>query len=140
MLVRRAISTRAVTLALAAAVLASAACEERRPPVKNPTLWPAPAPAPGRVLECRFDPVSRSDEQAVSGFELCFPPSTPSPPDDDAGNAASVTSAPAATASPDAGAAAPPERAAPCPPEMVLVEGLYCPDVRHRCIEYVDEG
>jgi hypothetical protein len=27
---------------------------------------------------------------------------------------------------------------AACPPEMVLVEGSYCPDVRQTCLEWMD--
>lgn len=29
---------------------------------------------------------------------------------------------------------------APCPPEMVLVDGMYCPEARQRCLRYLDEG
>lgn len=31
-----------------------------------------------------------------------------------------------------------PVEAKACPPEMVLVEGNYCPDVRHTCLEWID--
>jgi len=45
------------------------------------------------------------------------------------------------TALPDAGSAAADAGVPmdPCPPDMVLVEGEYCPDVRHKCLRYLDE-
>jgi formylglycine-generating enzyme len=32
------------------------------------------------------------------------------------------------------------EARAACPPEMVLVEGDYCPKVEHRCLRYLDKS
>jgi sulfatase modifying factor 1 len=43
---------------------------------------------------------------------------------------------PDAAASPDAGLGDAP--APPCPPEMILVEGDYCPDVLHTCLKWLD--
>lgn len=92
-------------------------------------------------MECRFEPVSVPGERAVAGVEMCYTPSgetpwwlalTPeagAPPGSDAGDGAIAPSASA-----DAGSDFP-----ACPPEMVLVEGSYCPKVEHTCLEYMDD-
>ncbi len=125
---------------LAALVLAPAACEEpARPPTPSPTVFPAVA-APAPILECSFEPVSAPGAEAESGFQMCFTPAAGSL------RTASVEAKGPPTAdraTADLGAAAPApteDVVAPCPPEMILVEGEYCPDVRHTCSKYIDEG
>jgi hypothetical protein len=95
---------------------------------------PLARPAPP-VLECRFEPVSRREERQQSGFEMCFSPSSPEPwwaqasgvPAD--GGAGELAKA-------DAGSKLEPR---PCPDDMLLIEGEYCPRVRHRCLRWLDE-
>jgi hypothetical protein len=86
-------------------------------------------------MECRLDPVSRPDEPTRSGIDMCYTPAEPelwwmryTAPASDATLAAPVG---------DAGLPAP---TSACPPEMVLVDGIYCPDVRHKCVRYLDEA
>ncbi len=62
----------------------------------------------------------------VSGEALAAPPTVED---------ASATSA-ADTSQHGAASGAPP--ASPCPPEMVLVEGDYCPTVRQRCLRWME--
>jgi formylglycine-generating enzyme len=131
--------------------LAGLACDVHPPPREQPIfLQPVPPPTGTGVLECSFDPVSRPGERPHSGYELCFTPTTPSehsasepsPTEIDAHARESDTaldgdaSDAEATAHSDAGNA---EEVAPCPEEMALAEGEYCPDVRHKCLRYLDE-
>lgn len=117
-----------------ALVVASACAQPTEPapahsPVSTPWLVTEAPP-----LECSFDPVSRAGGARRSGFELCFTPRVglglPAPQ--------GAASAPVPSASP-AEAPAPPSPPPPCPPEMVLVEGDYCPKPVHRCLKYLDE-
>jgi sulfatase modifying factor 1 len=128
---------------------AALGCDVHPPPREQPIFLPArpTEPATG-VLECSFDPVSRPGERPHSGYELCYTPTTrseysspeESPTEADGSargpNTASDadTSDSAATESPDAG-----RSVETCPEEMALVEGDYCPDVRHKCLHYLDE-
>jgi Sulfatase-modifying factor enzyme 1 len=91
------------------------------------------------VLECRSDPVSLPDaEVPLSGQDMCYSAAGPelwwmriaAPADAGRG--------PEQAAPVDA--AAPPIIPSACPDEMVLVEGDYCPNVRQRCLSYLDEG
>ncbi len=87
-------------------------------------------------MECRFDPMSFASDRTGTGSDMCFtsadePPwwmtlDAQAPPD-------------AASESDTSDRATPPEPPPACPPEMVLVEGLYCPNVRHRCLRYLDD-
>jgi formylglycine-generating enzyme len=104
------------------AVLGAPGCSEERP-VARPVAEPPAAVRERPALECRFEPVSLPGEPAESGFEQCFTPAESGGPEWVAASSVERPEAPAA----------------PCPPEMVLVEGLYCPDVRHRCLRYLDE-
>ena len=96
-----------------------------------PTFELAAAPKP--VMECRFEGVTQSAEPARSGGDMCFSGGEPEPwwmqyrAENDAAPPADEL---------DAGANPEP----PCPPEMVLVEGSYCPDTRQRCLRYLDDG
>lgn len=119
-------------VAVALLVTVSAGCDDVRPsarpaPISLVDLPPAPPP----LRECRFEPVTRPGVAAESGSDMCFT----------AGGAEPwwtryrADAAPAPVLTDDA--AAPPP---PCPAEMVLVEGMYCPDVRHRCLRYLDDG
>jgi formylglycine-generating enzyme len=111
-------------------------CDRRIPPDERPIfLYPAPAATTPAVLECSFDPVSRAGERPHSGYELCYTPSASTPAID------ATDAGPQSKLAPDAGVAASDAGApaAPCPEEMALVEGAYCPDVRHKCLRYLDE-
>lgn len=125
--------------ALALFGLAVLGCEEPRPtpvsPVRGPTL-DVIAPTPP-VMECRFEPRSFSSDPSRHGSELCFTSSEAVPwwLTFDAAAGASDAGGEAATEA--AGSA--PDQHPPCPPEMVLVEGDYCPSVRHRCLRYLDD-
>ena len=55
------------------------------------------------------------------------------PPEPDAGATVGFTDAAIPTR---AALVAPPPA---CPPEMVLVDGMYCPEVKHECKRYIDE-
>ncbi|HEU4412699.1 MAG TPA: SUMF1/EgtB/PvdO family nonheme iron enzyme [Polyangiaceae bacterium] len=79
------------------------------------------------------------DEPAPAGAEgpLAQPDARPVLWCDEAG-----TAAPGGRAEPPGAATppAPPEASpAACPPEMVLVEGAYCPSVQHECVEWLEE-
>lgn len=84
-------------------------------------------------MECRFDPVSLSSARPESGLEMCFTSGAPDP----WWMRYKADPAPLPEPVVDAGPAPPPP---PCAPDMVLVEGMYCPDVRHRCLKYLDDG
>ncbi len=125
------------------AALLAAGCDVHPPPREQPIfLQPPPVATATGILECSFDPVSRPGERPHSGYELCYTPTDPSAdmspepsvPAADAG----VDDASTATRS-DAGDAGMPAEVTPCPEEMSLVEGEYCPDVRHKCLRYLDE-
>jgi formylglycine-generating enzyme len=106
------------------------------PSRRQPPLLPEPPTAPAPPLECRFDPVSRPGDTARSGFELCFTPSSPAPLAPRAPASAGTVASGVVTLV----AAAPPKPLPPCPDEMALVEGEYCPEVRQRCLRYIDDG
>lgn len=113
--------------------LAGACDDHARPRPPAPPVFPAVAP-PAPVLECAFEPVSAPAGHGESGFQMCFTPAVGPPAAAPEGDAQRPADAGAVARTADAG---PPP---PCPPEMVLVEGEYCPDVRHTCEKFVDEG
>jgi formylglycine-generating enzyme len=122
--------------ALALAGLALGGCDEQpRPSLRHGAL-PLPTHEPP-ALECRFEPVSQAPERPRSGFEMCYSPLEPEPwwmratSAVDAGEDANASQRPSAT---DAGS-----EPAACPDGMLLVEGQYCPTVRHRCLRWLDE-
>jgi hypothetical protein len=127
-------------LVLLLSSLAACGCDDQvqRPARPAPISTVAPQPP---VMECRFEPVSLPRERPQSGFEMCYSQAEPQPwwtrvsSALDAGASAAVLDA---GSSADAGA--PPEPEAPCPEGMVLVEGDYCPTVRHRCLRYLDDA
>ena len=135
----------AVVLGRLVWLTAALGCDEQAPPREQPILLqPLPAPTATSILECSFDPVSRPGERPHSGYELCYTPSTPSESPDpevassvaDAGATEVDGGSDGAAGSADAGQATEVE---PCPEKMALVEGEYCPDVRHKCLRYLDE-
>lgn len=110
--------------------------DEPRVPLRPPPpVQIVPTPP---VMECRFDPVTLPDGGAIlSGQDLCFSSAEQEPwwmklP---AGEVPGVVDAGAKPV--DAGSA---PRSGACPQEMVLIEGEFCPNVRHRCLSYIDEG
>ncbi len=117
-------------------VLPALGCEEPakpKPKSSSKVVVLAPAPPP---MECRFEPVSLSaKESAKSGSQLCFSSGEPEPWWSQYTTDAAPEPAEPRDAGEDAAAAAPP----PCPPEMVLVEGEYCPKVRTKCLRYIDD-
>src|SRR5262245_4177442 len=88
------------------------------------------------MMECRLDPVSRPDEPTQSGIDMCYTPG-----DRELWWMRYAAPLPDAAVPPggasDAGTL--PTNAA-CPSDMMLVDGMYCPDVRHRCLRYLDEA
>lgn len=78
----------------------------------RPRAEPRVAKAPAAVVESRTRP-------------------TPVPPQ--------VRTRPSASTRPAASVRAPPSPPPACPPEMVLVEGNYCPRVKHTCLEWLDD-
>lgn len=121
-------------VAVALGVLAVIACEQAPRPRPRPKASLIP-PAPQPVLECRFEPLSRPGERAQSGFEMCFSSAEPEASEDSVTVTADATPAPPA-ADADAGA----QPVAACPDGMLLVDGMYCPKVRQRCLRYLDEA
>ena len=110
-----------------------AGCDDVRPAGRPaPISLVAVQPAPPPLRECRFEPVTRPSARAESGSDMCFT----------AGGAEPWWTRYRADAEPppmiagEDGSSPPP----PCPSEMVLVDGMYCPDVRHRCLRYLDDG
>lgn len=134
--------------------LALGACNEE-PLARRQPAAPLAPPTNPPVLECRFEPVSAPGERARSGFEMCYSSAEPEPwwtrasghrssgptaNGHDSGAAEDDGVVPAAY---DAGAPPEPpepEGEAPCPEGMVLIDGMYCPSVRHKCLRYLDEG
>ncbi len=122
---------------LAVAALA-VGCKEPARETPRPTAFTAVAPV-APPMECRFEPVSLPGERAVTGVEMCYTSGDPPPwwltltPDAGTGAVDAAGDGPTAAAT-DAGT-----EPAACPPEMVLVEGSYCPNVKHRCLEYLDD-
>lgn len=126
-------------LATALFVLLGAGCEDVRPATRPTPLFPVELPpAPTPLRECRFEPVTRASgaaEPAKSGADMCFTAGTEPEPwwmryrADAAPTLVTV-----------AADAAPPPPPPACPPDMLLVEGEYCPDVRQRCLRYLDDG
>jgi hypothetical protein len=93
------------------------------------------------AMECRFEPMTSLREERQSGREMCFSTGESEPwwmtyTPGDAGQRDAKTEPDAARANiADAAAPEPPA----CPPEMVLVDGMYCPKLRHRCLRYLDD-
>jgi Sulfatase-modifying factor enzyme 1 len=121
----------------AALIVFGCADDERKPRVQAPVV---PQPTSEGPLECRFDPVTLANEPSKSGLDMCYTPNEPA--EWWSRYRAPVRAAP--PAKPDAAGdaepdAEPPEQSA-CPSEMVLIEGMYCPDVRQRCLHYLDEN
>ncbi len=126
-------------LATALFVLLGAGCEDVRPATRPTPLFPVELPpAPTPLRECRFEPVTRASgaaEPAKSGADMCFTAGTEPEPwwmryrADAAPTPMTV-----------AADAAPPPPPPACPPDMLLVDGEYCPDVRQRCLRYLDDG
>lgn len=111
------------------------ACDDPRPALHPPQVFDVGLPRKAPPLrECRFDPVTRVEEPSKSGSDMCFT----------AGEAEPWWMRYQADAEPPAVAAEPIADAAPpppaCPNDMLLVEGEFCPDVRHRCLRYLDDG
>lgn len=107
------------------------ACEDPRPSERPAPIFPEALPtAPAPLRECRFDPVTLPDAAAKTGSDMCFTAGGPEP-----WWMRYRTDAEPPPALEDAG---PPPSA--CPSDMVLVEGDYCPDVRHHCLRYLDDG
>ncbi len=112
-----------------ALTLCALACTD--PPVQRepaPKASKAPVVDPGPAPMCRFDPVSEPGGDTQRASDLCFTPLTPRP------EPASPAD-PGELLGPDADELSP-----ACPAEMVLVEGDYCPKVRHKCKRYLDTG
>jgi hypothetical protein len=112
------------------------ACSSPEPPPRRPEPAVEIVPLPPEPMECRFDPVTRADEPTRSGLDMCYTAGEKDPwwvrlsapvPESDAAAPPLVADA---SVSPSAEA---------CPPDMVLVEGMYCPDARHRCLRYLDD-
>ncbi len=153
-----------------ALIAAPAACVEAgQEVVDEPAATPSTPPLPVATgpLECRFDPVSRPGTEE-SGFQMCYTPASVPRTSSPTGTAAvavavsaalkpqpAPTAAPPTSAEPAASAPRPATSAepwwkdglldpaadpAPCPPEMVLVEGKYCPKLKHECEKYMDGG
>ena len=121
---------------------AALACNSEPRPEPRPAA-PIFLPAEPPVLECRFEPVSQPGEKAESGFEMCYTSAESEPWWTRAsgvrnGNPKATDAGPeVVTAALDAGPSAPP---AACPDDMVLVEGDYCPTVKHKCLRYLDDA
>ncbi|MGE0326115.1 MAG: formylglycine-generating enzyme family protein [Polyangiaceae bacterium] len=100
---------------------------ERTPP---PKASKAPPIATGPAPMCAFDPVSKIDAETQAANELCFTPliSLEPPRQADAGPSTDDDG-------PDGDELNP-----ACPPDMVLVEGEYCPKVKQVCKRYLDTG
>lgn len=118
-------------------------CEDERPATRKPTtpvVVLAPRPP---VMECRFDPRSFAEGPGSRGNEMCFSAEEEEPwwlklrPDAAAVDAGPPGPNSARTTALDAAADA--QAPAACPPEMILVDGMYCPKVRHRCLRYLDD-
>jgi hypothetical protein len=111
--------------------------DEPRVPVRRPPPLEIVPTQP--VLECRFDPVTLPDGgEVLTGQDMCFTSAEPDPwwmrlTPASAEDAGPRTPAPASDA--DAGSTS----STTCPSGMLLVEGEYCPNARHRCLSYIDE-
>lgn len=113
-------------------VVLSVGCEDVRPASRPAPVFPVELPpAPPPLRECRFEPVTKPGEPARSGSDMCF--SAGDEPEPWWMRYRADAEPPPVSA--DAG---PPP--SPCPSEMILVEGEYCPDVRQRCLRYLDDG
>jgi hypothetical protein len=97
-------------------------------------MWPRlqqPAKAPRRpsphTATASSGPVRKSSASGVAPLSSAVP-----------SGARSSAPAPAAASSYPDYVEVDPAAAEQCPPDMLLVDGLYCPFVAHRCDEYVD--
>jgi sulfatase modifying factor 1 len=118
------------TLALALG-LAGCVDDEHAPRTRVPIKPERTEAAP---IECRFDPVTLASETKASAPTVCYTPTQPEQWWEK--YAAPLPEPPPPPQALDAGPPPPPPA---CPPEMVLIEGLYCPDVRQKCLAYLDE-
>ncbi|MEZ4225634.1 MAG: SUMF1/EgtB/PvdO family nonheme iron enzyme [Polyangiaceae bacterium] len=111
---------------------------ERPRPRPAPVVVLAPAPP---VMECRFEPRSLVERPGARGNEMCFSSAEQEPwwlqMTADAQTIENVESRDAADATDATSTDA--EAPAACPPEMILVEGEYCPKLRQRCLRYLDD-
>ncbi len=133
-----------VSAALALSVVFLPACEKERPRRSPPTVFPSLEPPPP-VLECNFDLASRAGEAPGGDFQMCFAPAvgqpwrppSPSPvPLADGG----IVVVDAGAIGSDAGSDARAAPQSPCPDDMMLVDGMYCPKVRHTCNKGLEPG
>ncbi len=131
------------SLGAALGLVASVACDDERPPPRGPTtpiVIMAPKPP---IMECRFDPRSISEAPGSRGNEMCFTSAEEDPwwmkisMDAGAAEGGGATAGGSPADAGDGGQDAGPPAA--CPPEMVLVDGKYCPKLRHRCLRYMDD-
>lgn len=119
-------------VAAALLVTVTVGCDDLRPATRPAPISLVDLPsAPPPLRECRFDPVTRPSAPAESGSDMCFTAGGPEP------WWARYRADAAPPLPPESDASAPPPA---CPTEMILVEGMYCPDVRHRCLRYLDDG
>lgn len=72
--------------------------------------------------------------------ERSVPPIPPGPPPEPVAVSAAATASAAAPTLLPAYVRRDPASATACPAGMLLVEGVYCPFVGHRCTEFIDEG
>ena len=118
-------------------------CQEHPPPPTNNQTKVVPVAAPAPITECRFDPVSQSAPRK-RGYAVCTSTPTEQPwwlafaSEGDAGRPSDAALPKVADAKPDANSGT--KKTPACPPDMVLVEGMYCPKLRHRCLRYADDG
>jgi len=128
------VSLKLRCLGLASLLALLPGCEEDpRAVTRHPTPlfdWDAGG-SRAPLRECRFDPVTRPEGDRKSGSDMCFSEAEP----DVWWMRYRAESAPP-PAAPEHSGAPPPA----CPPDMLLVEGEYCPDVRQRCLRYLDDG
>lgn len=118
---------RVLWLLLLGACTDPTARSDQAPPPKASKAPPAlvePAPM------CRFEPVSEVEAQTETASDLCFTPTLSIEPKSNPG-----TTSDADFEGPDGQELNP-----ACPPEMVLVEGEYCPKVKQTCKRYLDSG
>ncbi|MEZ4232104.1 MAG: SUMF1/EgtB/PvdO family nonheme iron enzyme [Polyangiaceae bacterium] len=121
-----------LTLVFALASLLAVGCDDpvARHEIPPPKASKAPPTQAGPAPMCRFEPVSEVDAATETASQLCYTPLVSIEPRSDAG----------ADGSPEIDGPDGQELNPACPPEMVLVEGEYCPKVRHTCKRYLDTG